>query len=104
MVSLDKVTRSKRNRWEISFSLSAENPGLKSQASRSYILRRDEEHGTFQFHGSRGEKGSNREARGPEAARPSLLLQSLNRTECSYSSIFEKIKFQIPIVLILWDK
>lgn len=38
MVSLDIVSLSKRNRWEISYSLAAENPGLKSQALRSYNI------------------------------------------------------------------
>jgi hypothetical protein len=35
MVSLDIVSLSKKNRWEISLSLPDENPGLKSQALRS---------------------------------------------------------------------
>lgn len=73
MVSLDIVPLSKRNRWEISFSLSAENPGLKSQASKSYNLSEEEMRNTEHFSSTvlgGGEKGSNGKARGPEAARP----------------------------------
>lgn len=36
MVPLDKVPFSKSNRWEISVSSAAENPGLKPQACRGY--------------------------------------------------------------------
>lgn len=106
MVSLDIVPLSKRNRWEISFSLSAENPGLKSQASKSYNLSEEEMRNTEHF--SSTVLGGRREVTGRRAAprrpAPSLLLQSLNRTECSYGNIFEKITFQIPTVLILRDK
>lgn len=100
MVSLDIVPLSKRNRWEISFSLSAENPGLKSQASKSYNLSEEEMRNTEHF--SSTVLGGRREVTGRPA--PSLLLQSLNRTECSYGNIFEKITFQILTVLILRDK
>lgn len=65
MVSLDIVPLSKRNRWEISFSLSAENPGLKSQASKSYNLSEEEMRNTEHFSSTvlGGEKGSNGKAR-----------------------------------------